>query len=88
MLLGQEQTSYGQTPMSALPPKADIESQSRNVRFVPQADSVFLPRSTSPASSQSSSCPDYLSRSPDVFGLFLMTRLAAGVEELTAPPTS
>jgi hypothetical protein len=25
--------------MSALPPKADIESQSRNVRFVPQADS-------------------------------------------------
>jgi len=24
--------------MSALPPKADIETQSRDVRFVPQAD--------------------------------------------------
>ena len=26
-------------PMSALPPKADIGTQSRNVRFVPKADS-------------------------------------------------
>jgi hypothetical protein len=27
-------------PMSALPPIADIETQSRNVRFVPKADEV------------------------------------------------
>ena len=28
----------GQNPMSALPPKADIGTQTRDVRFVPQAD--------------------------------------------------
>ena len=28
--------------MSALPPKADIETQSRNVRFVPKADIAQL----------------------------------------------
>ena len=28
--------------MSALPPKADIETQSRNVRFVPKADIASL----------------------------------------------
>ena len=29
--------------MSALPPKADIGTQSRNVRFVPKADIAKLP---------------------------------------------
>src|SRR5262249_28837218 len=33
--LGQKQTSRYLQPMSALPPKADIGTQSRDVRFVP-----------------------------------------------------
>src|SRR5215472_9266983 len=37
--LGQKQTSRHLQPMSALPPKADIGTQSRDVRFVPKADS-------------------------------------------------
>jgi hypothetical protein len=36
--LGQKRTLRGVRPMSALPPKADIETQSRDVRFVPKAD--------------------------------------------------
>ena len=36
--LGQKQTSRLLRAMSALPPKADIGTQSRNVRFVPKAD--------------------------------------------------
>jgi hypothetical protein len=36
--LGQKQTSRHLQPMSALPPKADIGTQSWNVRFVPIAD--------------------------------------------------
>jgi hypothetical protein len=36
--LGQKQTSGHVRVMSALPPKADIGTQSRNVRFVPLAD--------------------------------------------------
>jgi hypothetical protein len=36
--LGQKQTFGPFIAMSALPPKADIEWHSRNVRFVPQAD--------------------------------------------------
>src|SRR5262249_54219901 len=36
--LGQKQTSRHLQPMSALPPKADIGTQPRNVRFVPKAD--------------------------------------------------
>ena len=36
--LGQKQTLQSVRPMSALPPKADIETQSRDVRFVPKAD--------------------------------------------------
>jgi hypothetical protein len=36
--LGQKQTFAVQKRMSALPPKADIDSGSRNVRFVPKAD--------------------------------------------------
>ena len=36
--LGQKQTSRQLQPMSALPPKADIGTQSRNVRFVSKAD--------------------------------------------------
>jgi hypothetical protein len=33
------------TAMSALPPKADIGTESRNVRFVPKADSCAAPSS-------------------------------------------
>jgi len=36
--LGQKQTSAHIRVMSALPPKADIETPSRDVRFVPKAD--------------------------------------------------
>ena len=36
--LGQKQTLELLRLMSALPPKADIETQSQNVRFVPKAD--------------------------------------------------
>jgi hypothetical protein len=36
--LGQKQTSEDVKAMSALPPKADIETQPRNVCFVPKAD--------------------------------------------------
>src|SRR5262249_36952771 len=36
--LGQKQTFRNDRPMSALPPKADIGTQSANVRFVPKAD--------------------------------------------------
>ena len=40
--LGQKQTSRHLQPMSALPPKADIGTQARNVRFVPKADIASL----------------------------------------------
>src|SRR6516225_45270 len=36
--LGQKQTFNDSCPMSALPPKADIGTRSRNVRYVPKAD--------------------------------------------------
>jgi hypothetical protein len=36
--LGQKRTFPNVRPMSALPPKADIGTQSWNVRFVPKAD--------------------------------------------------
>ena len=36
--LGQKQTWQRIFLMSALPPKADIGTQSRNVRFVPKSD--------------------------------------------------
>src|SRR5215467_97559 len=36
--LGHKQTFRSVKPMSALPPKADIGTQSWNVRFVPKAD--------------------------------------------------
>ena len=36
--LGQKQTLQQVRAMSALPPKADIGTQPRNVRFVPKAD--------------------------------------------------
>src|SRR6516165_936805 len=36
--LGQKQTSAHVHVMSALPPKADIGTQERDVRFVPKAD--------------------------------------------------
>jgi hypothetical protein len=38
--LGQKRTLMHLDPMSALPPKADIGTQSWNVRFVPKADKV------------------------------------------------
>src|SRR5262249_55536869 len=44
--LGQKRTSERFQSMSALPPKADIGTQSRNVRFVPKAD--IMRRSKSP----------------------------------------
>jgi len=37
--LGQKQTSDCRPLMSALPPKADMVQDDRDVRFVPQADS-------------------------------------------------
>jgi hypothetical protein len=40
--LGQKQTSEHLRVMSALPPKADIGTQSWNVRFVPKADIRWL----------------------------------------------
>ena len=36
--LGQKQTSAHVRAMSALPPKADIDQDGCNVRFVPEAD--------------------------------------------------
>ena len=36
--LGQKRTLRGVRPMSALPPKADIGTHSRDVCFVPEAD--------------------------------------------------
>jgi hypothetical protein len=44
--LGQKQTLKGFHLMSALPPKADIGAQPRDVRFVPKAD--ILRRSKMP----------------------------------------
>jgi hypothetical protein len=41
-VLGQKRTLRGVGPMSALPPKADIGTQSWNVRFVPKADNRLL----------------------------------------------
>jgi hypothetical protein len=50
--LGQKQTSENVRLMSALPPKADIRTQSGNVRFVPKADlpMVEMPFDIFPAS--------------------------------------
>jgi len=46
--LGQKQTFASHQLMSALPPKADIETQPRNVRFVPKGDmSLFAMRPAS-----------------------------------------
>jgi hypothetical protein len=45
--LGQKQTFAVQKAMSALPPKADIGTQSRNVRFVPQPDSCSAANTSS-----------------------------------------
>src|SRR5262249_40458584 len=41
--LGQKQTSEHVRSMSALPPKADIGTKVRDVRFVPKADIGTLP---------------------------------------------
>jgi hypothetical protein len=44
--LGQKQTSEHDWIMSALPPKADIGTQPRNVCFVPKADKVHCSKIT------------------------------------------
>ena len=36
--MGQERTFAGKARMSALPPIADIDPQSADIRFVPKAD--------------------------------------------------
>jgi hypothetical protein len=41
--LGQKQTFAVQNSMSALPPKTDMCSATRYVRFVPKADMVTSP---------------------------------------------
>jgi len=46
--LGQKQTLGYLQAMSALPPKADIETQLRNVRFVPKADTPLLGSTSDP----------------------------------------
>ena len=46
--LGQKQTSRLVRAMSALPPKADIETQPRDVRFVPKADTPLLGSTSDP----------------------------------------
>ena len=46
--LGQKRTFAVQKGMSALPPKADMCSATRDVRFVPIADIVALIRSPRP----------------------------------------
>ena len=46
--LGQKQTWRGEFALSALPTKADIGTQSRNVRFVPKADIGEVIRSPHP----------------------------------------
>jgi hypothetical protein len=43
--LGQKRTSRRVYGMSALPPKADMGTQSRDVRFVPKSDIASLDRS-------------------------------------------
>ena len=40
--LGQKQTFSDLQPMSALPPKADMDQHGRDVRFVPKADIAML----------------------------------------------
>src|SRR5215469_12645051 len=61
--LGQKRTSKHVRVMSALPPKADIGTQSRNVRFVPNADyqrSISpntMSRELSIAGTSASMCP-------------------------------
>jgi hypothetical protein len=45
--LGQKRTLKRLHSMSALPPKADMETQSRDVRFVPKADIAQLHSITS-----------------------------------------
>ncbi|HEX8810225.1 MAG TPA: hypothetical protein VF760_14660, partial [Xanthobacteraceae bacterium] len=46
--LGQKQTFGSGNPMSAIPPKADIEGRDGNVRFVPKADSCTATKKPSP----------------------------------------
>jgi len=55
--LGQKQTSAHVRAMSALPPKADMNQHSRDVRFVPKADQVHRSKKW-PYSISSSARPD------------------------------
>jgi hypothetical protein len=45
--LGQKQTFTHLRPMSALPPKADMDQRSYDVRFVPKADIMQRSKKTS-----------------------------------------
>jgi hypothetical protein len=47
--LGQKRTWRGEFAMSALPPKADIDGRSPDVRFVPIADIPLIPADVRPA---------------------------------------
>ena len=57
--LGQKQTFAAQQGMSALPPKADMCSATRDVRFVPKADMAYSP--IDQAAQPKSKTPDLLS---------------------------
>jgi hypothetical protein len=54
--LGQKQTLQSMRAMSALPPKADIGTQSWNVRFVPKADIAARTHSITPEKTMSALC--------------------------------
>ena len=56
--LGQKQTLTRLVHMSASPPIADIESQSRNVRFVPKADIMQCSNSRSIGASTDEFLPE------------------------------
>src|SRR5215469_3601655 len=55
--LGQKQTRRHLKPMSALLPKADIGTQSWNVRFVPKADILHCGRSVRNFSAEAMALP-------------------------------
>jgi hypothetical protein len=54
--LGQKQTSDCRLSMSALPPKADIRTKPRNVRFVPEAEVAVILRSIRQSKNVSKRC--------------------------------
>ena len=68
-------------PMSALPPKADIDRPDWNVRFVPEVDI-----STSPA--VSAECVIYLAASPYVDEAMTTVAAAVSITNAIVTPTS